>query len=231
MVLLVRSDAVIELGRKLVAELGLGEDLLGSWMAHHIARLMDAAETASSSEKAVLEGMCAREILELWRYRDSLPRQPQPLRDMKPILQTLASLDVAQPGYRYAQESLREAALAGTEGQTRQWLDVAFGVDFTARMLIAYSLRSAASHAASEAAPWVALAEKAGASEDELPVVIRFILNSDPKPDDIEEEKASLKDKLERLAAFTRLATLMADDLREQIDSRATKSDRSQSGD
>ena len=38
-----RSKAVIDLGKKLVAELKLGDDMMAQWMAHFIAERMDAA--------------------------------------------------------------------------------------------------------------------------------------------------------------------------------------------
>jgi hypothetical protein len=223
-VLPTRSDAVMELGKRLVAELKVGDDLLGSWMAHHVARQMQLAQVAPSSEKGALEENCARQILELWRYRDSLPRQPKPLQDLQPILQTLVSLDVDQPGFRYAREALRAAALESTEGETKQWLDLAFGVDYTARLLIGFALRVAALGAAPNVAPWVKLAEDAGASEDVLPAVVRFLLNSDAKLRGEESETAALRDKLRRLEEFTRLATMLADDLRKQIESQVSES-------
>ena len=39
---LARSEAVIELGKKLVAQLDADDDLLASWMAHDIAARMEA---------------------------------------------------------------------------------------------------------------------------------------------------------------------------------------------
>ena len=70
---LIRSEAVIALGKRLVAQLGAKGDVLTSWMAHHVADLMARAEAAPPAEKAVAQEACARAVLDLWRHRNVLP--------------------------------------------------------------------------------------------------------------------------------------------------------------
>ena len=58
---LATQKAVLDLGRALVDELGLdpGVDTLGRWMAHHIAELIEEAETAKGEERPAKFAQCA----------------------------------------------------------------------------------------------------------------------------------------------------------------------------
>ncbi len=121
---LTRSDAVIALGKRLVVCLKAEDDLLGRWMAHHLAVLIIAAETASPETRAAANAACAAAVLEIWRHRNTLPPHLRPLGDLEPILATLAALSVDPGSSRYHPETLRSAALAKAEGATKQWLEV-----------------------------------------------------------------------------------------------------------
>ena len=44
-----RSKAVIELGKRIVAGLTLGDDVTAQWMAHLVAEKISAAENASET--------------------------------------------------------------------------------------------------------------------------------------------------------------------------------------
>lgn len=216
MVLLSRSKAVLELGKRLVAQLDDKGDLLAAWMAHMVAERMHIAETAPPESKASAEEACAKAILELWRHHEALPQRLRPFRELEPVLRTLQSLDVEHGGYRYYPNALQAAEVAEAPDEVRQWLDLIIGVDYTARLLIQFALQSAAQAAADEAAPWIELAQAAGAEELPERLIVEFVIGKD------EEEKVdlnlqSLKEKLSRLDNFIKVAEGIADNIRNRL--------------
>lgn len=68
---------LVALGRTLMTELGYttSNDILGRWMAHHIAEVMHEAEQHSigTPERQDAEERCRRLILDLWEKRHSRP--------------------------------------------------------------------------------------------------------------------------------------------------------------
>lgn len=218
---LTRSKAVLELGKRLVAQLEADDDLLASWMAHDIAQRIEAAERAPVEAKAAAQDACAKAILELWRYRSALPSHLRPLGELEPALRTLASLDVDQTDYRYYPQALRAAATADADEATKQWLELAIGLDYSARLLIQFALRSAAHRAASNADPWVELAQKAGADEGIEGAIVKIILGGDSASDANENEQdAALSDRISRLESVATMANSLARDLRAQLGSK-----------
>lgn len=212
---LTRSKAVLELGRRLVAQLEADDDLMASWMAHDIAQRIEAAERAPAEDNAAAQDACAKAILELWRYRSALPSHLRPLGELEPALRTLASLDVDQTDYRYYPQALRAAATADADEATKQWLELALGLDYSARLLIQFALRSAAHRAASNADPWVELAREAGADEGIERTIVKIILVADEVGDAGENEQdAALRDRISRLESLASLANTLARDLR-----------------
>ena len=91
-----RSNATLELGRRLVAQLDEG-DFLGAWMAHHIADLILQAETFSSADQVAAMSVCRAAVLELWERRRSFPRGRRPFDSFDPVLRAIAALDVDGP--------------------------------------------------------------------------------------------------------------------------------------
>lgn len=215
---LTRSKAIVELGKRLVAELNTDEDLLASWMIHDIAEKIAATETAKGKAKTAAEAACANAILLLWEHRDSLPRRLRPFRDLEPALRTLASLDTDRKENRYFASYLRATEDVEPDEPARTWLSLATSLDHTARILISLSLREAAGTAATNAIPWVTLAQEAGTQEEVDEPLIRFVLDPDERIDS-ESELAirKMKDKLAKLEEFMRLAAVIADELRVRL--------------
>ena len=216
MVSLTRSEAVIQLGKRLAKQLDASDDLLASWMAHDIAQKIEDARTASSREKQEAHNVCARAIFELWEHRSAIPKHLQPLRELDPIVRTIASMDLDQAGYRYYPEVLRRAATAEADEATKKWLELAMGLDYSARVLISFALRSAAQSSISDAEAWVELAREAGADEGYESPVVRFIRDNDlsgEKPDETEK----WEERLSRLEGFAELSSSLANELREEL--------------
>lgn len=216
-----RSKAVIELGKRLVAQFDTADDLLASWMAHHIAERIEAADKAPVCEKVERQNECAEAILQLWRHRSVLPPHLRPLGEIEPVMRTLASLDVEQTDYRYHRNALREAAVAEVDDEdTKRWLELATGIDYTARLLVQFALRTAAARAASNAQAWVELAQLAEAEEGADRAIVRFIVQSEDGTEPVEDyEKAHRRDRLSRLEAFVQLASALAEEWRAKSDS------------
>lgn len=215
---LVRSKAVIELGKKLVAQLDADDDLLASWMAHDIAARMEAVETAPPEQKPAAQDACAKAILDLWRLRNKLPEHLRPLGELEPVLRTLAYLALDPSDPRYYPEAMRAAATASAEGETKRWLEMAIGIDFSARVLVRFALQLAAGGAASDAEPWVELARKAGAEDDREGSVVRIIFaNDDAESEPEGAGRAALKDRADRLESFAAMAAGVAEEIRTQL--------------
>ena len=226
------SDAVIALGKKLVAEWGLDQsvDTLSRWMAHYIAELMHAAETADDAKRQELAGRCCAAILDLWRHRRELPDGKRPFGDIEPILRALESLDPNQSTPRYFASARGGSRDNGEESASKKWLDIADGLDYSARVLIRYCLTHAAQTALDKSQEWVALAEAAGADEGIDVRVVRFITNetelltSSTADESVREE---IGVRLKRLDAFVAAANVLADDLRRQLQHLTSPEDAS----
>lgn len=88
---------ILGLGRHLVRELGMtnGVDTLGRWMAHHVAELIEKAETAARPlERLRAQELVVDTILKIWERRESLPGNAYPLSTYK---DAVAIINVLQP--------------------------------------------------------------------------------------------------------------------------------------
>lgn len=218
------SKAVLELGKRLVAKLGLADDLLGQWMAHDISARIDALEGNPEHASTEMRNECVNAILTLWKHRNTLPTHMRPFHEIEPITRTLAALDVEHgDDYRYFRPILREAVLDTVDEPTRHWLELAFSMDYSARVLIQHALQSEGSAAASEAQPWVEAALKAGVDSEPDSQTIDFLLERLYSDDADSEEKTemarkkALREKVLRLESFAKLAEAVAGELREKL--------------
>lgn len=218
-----RSEAVVALGKQLVLQLGAEDDILAAWMAHHIADLIARAEAATSEDKAAADEACAAAILELWRHRNVLPEHLRPLDELQPILRTLAFLDLDPTDHRYYPTPMRAAATGGVEGEPKRLLEVAMGIDYTARVLIRMFLKYAVSAAADGAGAWVDLAAAAAPDESSAEQKLLALITSEDGAETpgFASARAALEDRLSRLEAFAESAAAAASDLRKALDDSA----------
>ncbi|MNP21629.1 hypothetical protein D3C76_1142560 [compost metagenome] len=228
-----RSKAVLELGKRLVAQLGLEGDLLAQWMAHDIAARIAAIENAPEVVPMSTRDECAKAILTLWEHRNDLPPHLRPFKEIEPVTKTLTALDVDHgDDYRYFHSALREAALDTDDEQMREWLELAFSLDHSARVLIQYALRSAGAAAASQVKPWMENALQAGVGVDPDRQTIDFLLERmrSTEAEGEEEQTAilmdGLRDKISKLENFAKLASAVAADLRGQLHSEPDPSSK-----
>lgn len=215
-----RSKAVIALGKRLVAELNLGDDMMAQWMAHLIAERIDVAENASPEERASAHDACASVIFKLWSHRNSLPSHIRPFRELEPLLQTIASLDVdSGPRFRYLPQHPSDEEPDGAAIQESQLLKAALNLDYSARVLIQYLLSSAAESVGDKVIPWLDAAINAEADAVLEARVVQFFTAGAKLPDADEVAREALLDKIEKLDAFSQLASDVAAELRRQLDS------------
>lgn len=221
-----RSKAVIDLGKRLVTELNLGDDLLAQWMAHVIAERIDAAERASPEARASAQDACRQAIFSLWEHRNSLPSHMRPFRGLEPLLRTLDSLDVDNGArFRYFPLHPSDEELEGAEVSGKQLLETAVNLDYTARVLIQYLLSAATQEAAEKAIPWLDAAIDADADAVLEVRVVEFVSSGESAPGAQELAREALLNKIEKLEMFSRLATDVAAEFKSQLDQVARGED------
>jgi hypothetical protein len=217
-----QSDAVLELGKKIVDEFGRDRftDTPSRWMAHYIAELIHDAEKTEKKERPHKQAKCAKAILTLWEHRYELPHGKRPFEDIEPILKTLETLDPTDVRARYFRQLRYSASEKDQTSETTQWLDVAEGIDYSARILIGYCLVLAAQAGLKKSKDWLEIAEAANADASlEQPVVRAFdeeknlLAASEPT----ERQRKLLVERIERLEALKGFASKLASHMRQQL--------------
>ncbi|NWN82677.1 MAG: hypothetical protein HLX48_06770 [Halomonas sp.] len=222
-----QPKAVLELGKKLVDNLGLDEgvDTLGRWMAHYIAELILDAESAAPEEKASKQERCSLAILDLWQHRAILPNGTRPFEDFEPIMRSLESLDPCDETPRYFRRTRMMAADAEPDTEVKKWLEIADGIDSTARQLIRHCLARASQTTQENTAEWVALLEAAGLDDDMDVTALRILMSEADLYEgeaDEDAEREKIEKQLSRLETFQEVAETLAADLRIKIRPRDT---------
>jgi hypothetical protein len=213
---------VLDLGRALVKELGAdqGVDTLSRWMAHYIAELIETAEAATDELRSDKLSKCADAILDLWRHRHEFANGKGPFEDMEPILRALQSLDPNDDTPRYFRSHRNGVGKMEQNSGSKKWLELADGLDYSAKSLIRYCLIQAAQPGLDNSKNWAELAETAGLEEAvELPLIRFITAESDlTKTNATDEmERKLLEDRLKKLEAFKKMANCLASDLRRQL--------------
>lgn len=191
-------------------------------MAHYVAELIRDAEKANAEERPAKMRTCSEAILNLWKHRNELPSGKRPFEELEPILRALESLDPDDDTPRYFRLARVAAEEADEKDETKSWLKLIDGLDYSARMLIRYCLTQAAQTALNRSVEWVTLAEAAGADESAEFRIIRVLSEEDSmlKVSDPNEEEAKRIDaRIERLEAFARMAMSVVSELRQKFHS------------
>lgn len=223
-----RSSAVIDLGKRLVAQLELGNDETAQWMAHALAERIRDAENAHSEGRAAAQSSCAELVFQLWERRYSLPSQLRPLKKLEPLLRTLDSLDASNGSrFRFMQEPPADVKV---EEGVEKSLDLAVKLDYAARILVQYFLASAAEQASEEIRPWIQSAVDAGADVTLEVRVVSFVDGGlDRSSDEETVAHETLKNKIRKLESFASLAASHAADLRAKYDLLTDEADDAES--
>lgn len=218
----IRYEALTVLGKRLVSELQLSDDVdtLGRWMAHYVAELIQDAERATGEDRAQKQAAARDAILAVWAHRAELPSGARPFAEFEPILRVLENLSPDSPSLRVVPVSHLPKDASQESVGTQDWLAMAQSLDRSAKLLITYCLRSAAQSSLEPANEWVKLATEAGV-DDVLEVRLTRFLNREHglmEGDDMHaQERGTLTDRRDKLGTFISLAGKVRDEIDERL--------------
>lgn len=212
-----RSKAVIELGKRIVAGLKLGDDVTAQWMAHQVAERISAAELASETARDTATAECVDVILKLWAYRYTLPPYMRPLRELDPLLRTLNSLGVNEDDdLRFFSRPPSSEELEGAKEDEKKLFEFAIGIDHVARELIRHALSVAAERSVDLVKPWLDEAFKGNLDVAVELRVARFAVEGLLKGQEAARRQAML-DRIDRMESFGNAALYLAGEMRKAL--------------
>lgn len=212
-----RSKAVIDLGKRIVAGLKLGDDVTAQWMAHLVAEKISAAEHASEAAREVAVTECVDVILKLWAHRYTLPPYMRPLRELDPLLRTLNSLGVNHADeLRFFARSPSSEELEGATEVEKKLFEFAVNIDHAARELIRYVLSIAAERSVDVVKPWLEESFKGSLEATVELRISRFVAEGLLKSQEKAKQQAML-DRIDRLESFANAALFLASDMRKTL--------------
>ncbi len=193
-------------------------------MAHHLAELIRDIETAPAKERSAKLAECRNAILDVWKVRHEFPEGKRPFQAFEGIFRALNSLDPNSPIPRFyapplAGDAKKESA------ETKKWLEITEGIDYTARILIRYCISEAIARSSDKLKKWAELATAATGGHDTDVSVIGIILSErnfarpvDPKA----LERRQLRNRLKRLEVFRKFSIAIASQMRAQLEATAS---------
>lgn len=145
----IRYRDVVDFGKKLAAELTDGErsDATERWMIFHLAELIDRAKTAPPNQKVAAERECVDLISKLWSHRTEFRGPHRPMKDFEKVFTYLERIGQDRPVYY-------EMPDVGLSKEATEWLQLAEGLDYAARVLIRWCVSNATLEAAKKDARW-----------------------------------------------------------------------------
>ena len=219
---------VIELGEALVAELGLDQsnDVLGRWMAHHLARLIEAAKSATGDARVAAEDRCLTSILEVWRHRNCLPHGARPFEPAERVLDVITALDpdAKQPFYnRFAFDWDDLDEDDQPKPAERKVLDVVVLFDQVARQVLRHLLSRAIEEIPDQTRAWVKRASGMGLAGRDIATLRQIVyVTGDAEKDEhrrLVDEVNGARSQIERLERFANMAKLVQDELETRLTS------------
>ncbi len=212
-----RSKAVIEIGKRVVAGLKLGDDVTAQWMAHLVAEKISAAEQASEATRDAAAAVCVDVILKLWAHRYTLPPYMRPLRELDPLMRTLNSLGVKEKDeLRFFSRPPSSEELDGATEDEKKLFEFAIGIDHVARELISHALSIAAERSVDLVKPWLEEAFKGNLDVAVELRIARFAVKGMLKGEKAAKRQATL-DRIDRIESFANAALSMASEMRKTL--------------
>jgi hypothetical protein len=220
-----RSKAVIELGKRIVAGLQLGDDITAQWMAHIVAEKISAAADAPETVRDAAVDECVNVILKLWAHRYTLPPYMRPLRELDPLLRTLNSLGVNKSDeLRFLARPPSSEVLEGATEDEKQLFEFAIGIDYAARELIRYALSIAAERSIDVVKPWLEEVAKCSLEATVELRISRFVAEGLLESQEKAKQQATL-DRIDRLENFAKAALSLAGEMRKTLPQDIEESD------
>lgn len=212
-----RSKAVIELGKRIVVGLTLGDDVTAQWMAHLVAEKISAAEDAPETVRDAAVAECVDVILKLWAHRYTLPSYMRPLRELDPLLRTLNSLGVNEADeLRFFTRPPSNEELEGATEDEKKLFEFAIGIDHAARELIRHALSVAAERSIDVVKPWLEEAVKGSLDATVELRISGFVAEGLLERQEKVKQQAML-DRIDRLENFAKAALFLAGDMRKTL--------------
>ena len=218
-----RFESAVELGKKIVEELGMltSCDTLARWMIHHISDLILIAETCDVKDRMAAEDRCRNAILSLWEHIYMLPGHSDVFSSIPVIIKTIKALDSDFQDYYYFAQIQKAAEANKIDPEVIKWLDLSRGIDFSARLLIRETLRNAAKSAAKKDEKWIQEIENAFPQKLSAPVMIRIVSGDGSDKNETTEKEADLDqltDRREKLVGFLELSQVLLQDMETKIE-------------
>jgi hypothetical protein len=188
-------------------------------MAIYVAELIIAARQAKAADKRAAQERCSAVILELWEYRSKWPDRARPFKELEPIISTLEGLRPEAKNPFYQQYFWERAEHKVENEQLKKWLQLAQGLDYTARLLVEYAIDKAVRVSIAESISWVkeaVEAEVASGSDVELSAELLTWVSEPGR--DLERRKKTVSDRLSRLDAFLEMAGEIGTELRAELE-------------
>jgi hypothetical protein len=212
-----RSKAVIELGKRIVAGLKLGDDVTAQWIAHMVAEKISAAEHASEDARDAAIAECVDVVVKLWAHRYTLPPYMRPLRELDPLLRTLNSLGVNRDDeLRFFSRPPSSQELEGATEDEKKLFEFAIGIDHAARELIRHALSIAAKRSVDVVKPWLEEAFKGSLEATVELRISRFVAEDLLKGQEKAKQQAML-DRINRLENFANATLFLAGEMRKTL--------------
>lgn len=219
-----QSKEILRLGELLVKELDLDQsvDTLGRWMSHHISDLMAEVENSIGPEQNVAEDRCREAILALWQHINVFQRSHRPLEDTDTLFATIRALDPDNTVYFYFTEARKKIENSDLSEESKTWLELTRGIDYSARLLIGMCLSKAVADIKNDNEEWLELAKSLDA---EIPQtqVIRLLCkessssNNEPEAGRIKQEVDILTNRKDRLKALVNLSQHLSSEIDERL--------------
>jgi hypothetical protein len=193
--------------------------MLGRWMAHYVADLINRAETANSLDRDKLRHECAAEILRLWSHRHSFRNPERPMASYEPIYRALARLDPENPPWGFLRSFDSDSAPTVDQLEINALLKAALVIEDAARDAVRELIVRAAEVAAQREAKWVELAKQIKDDESGFVKVLRnlnrpgvdgVLDGSSAEADDDDDDDDGIQ-ALEALSAACRAARGMVE--------------------
>ena len=105
---------VLRLGAQIVRDLNRenSNDTLGRWMAHHLAEMIEKAESAEGDDRTEAHERISHLILRIWSHRQNLPGSAYPLKKLDDVISVLLRLRPEASPFRRRGTNETEALLA-----------------------------------------------------------------------------------------------------------------------
>lgn len=184
-------------------------------MAHHIAELIAACDTADPDASKAAKERCATAVLELWSHRASLTGTSKPFQDLAPIIETLRALD-PEGEHLFYRRMIPSAEGAANE-ETIKWLGFARNCDAIARVLIGIGIDKASEHAGRAASEWAKSASKAGLVDLDIQIVSFLEERLDENSRAKERKMQDLRGRIEKVEVFFDMASTLRTEFRREL--------------